>query len=99
VAFNALGKGFLTGKIDKNPVLPIPGTTKLHDLEKSIGAAAVELTSEELRQIAPDGVPTGEDSTDTASEDETQRLRPTRSPHGTRRREEPTPRVVRIAPL
>jgi aryl-alcohol dehydrogenase-like predicted oxidoreductase len=32
-------------------IVPIPGTTKLHRLEENIGAAAVELTSEELRII------------------------------------------------
>jgi aryl-alcohol dehydrogenase-like predicted oxidoreductase len=31
--------------------LPIPGTTKLHRLEENIGAAAVELTPDDLRQI------------------------------------------------
>jgi aryl-alcohol dehydrogenase-like predicted oxidoreductase len=32
-------------------IVPIPGTTKLTRLEENIGAAAVELTSEELRQL------------------------------------------------
>ena len=32
-------------------IVPIPGTTKLHRLEENIGAAAVELTSDELRDI------------------------------------------------
>ena len=32
-------------------IVPIPGTTKLHRLEENIGAAAVELTSEDLRQL------------------------------------------------
>jgi aryl-alcohol dehydrogenase-like predicted oxidoreductase len=31
--------------------VPIPGTTKLHRLEENIGAAAVELTAEDLREI------------------------------------------------
>jgi aryl-alcohol dehydrogenase-like predicted oxidoreductase len=31
--------------------VPIPGTTKLHRLEENIGAAAVELTSDDLREI------------------------------------------------
>ena len=35
-------------------IVPIPGTTKLHRLEENIGAAAVELTSDDLRDI--DGV-------------------------------------------
>jgi aryl-alcohol dehydrogenase-like predicted oxidoreductase len=32
-------------------IVPIPGTTKLHRLEENIGAAGVELTPEDLRQI------------------------------------------------
>lgn len=32
-------------------VVPIPGTTKLHRLEENIGAAAVELTPDDLRDI------------------------------------------------
>ncbi|HOI16348.1 MAG TPA: aldo/keto reductase, partial [Geobacteraceae bacterium] len=32
-------------------IVPIPGTTKLHRLEENIGATAVELTSEDLREI------------------------------------------------
>ena len=32
-------------------IVPIPGTTKLHRLEENIGAVAVELTSEDLREI------------------------------------------------
>jgi aryl-alcohol dehydrogenase-like predicted oxidoreductase len=32
-------------------IVPIPGTTKLHRLEENIGAAAVELTAYDLRQI------------------------------------------------
>jgi aryl-alcohol dehydrogenase-like predicted oxidoreductase len=32
-------------------IVPIPGTTKLHRLEENVGAAAVELTAEELRTI------------------------------------------------
>jgi aryl-alcohol dehydrogenase-like predicted oxidoreductase len=32
-------------------IVPIPGTTKLHRLEENIGAAAVELSAEDLRQI------------------------------------------------
>ena len=31
--------------------MPIPGTTKLHRLEENIGAAAVELTQDDLRDI------------------------------------------------
>ena len=32
-------------------IVPIPGTTKLHRLEENIGAAAVELTTDDLRKI------------------------------------------------
>ena len=32
-------------------IVPIPGTTKLHRLEENIGAATVELTSDDLRNI------------------------------------------------
>jgi aryl-alcohol dehydrogenase-like predicted oxidoreductase len=32
-------------------IVPIPGTTKMHRLEENIGAAAVELTPEDLRQL------------------------------------------------
>jgi aryl-alcohol dehydrogenase-like predicted oxidoreductase len=32
-------------------IVPIPGTTKLHRLEENIGAAAVGLTSDDLREI------------------------------------------------
>src|SRR5207249_10696942 len=32
-------------------MVPIPGTTKLARLEENIGAAAVELTSDDLREI------------------------------------------------
>lgn len=32
-------------------MVPIPGTTKLHRLEENLGAAAIELTPEDLREI------------------------------------------------
>ena len=32
-------------------IVPIPGTTKLHRLEENIGAAAIDLTADDLRQI------------------------------------------------
>jgi aryl-alcohol dehydrogenase-like predicted oxidoreductase len=35
----------------KSWLVPIPGTTKLHRLEENIGAVAVELTSENLREL------------------------------------------------
>jgi aryl-alcohol dehydrogenase-like predicted oxidoreductase len=36
----------------QNPwIVPIPGTTKLHHLEENIGAAAVALTPDDLRDI------------------------------------------------
>ncbi len=32
-------------------IVPIPGTTKLHRLEENIGAASIELTTDDLREI------------------------------------------------
>jgi aryl-alcohol dehydrogenase-like predicted oxidoreductase len=32
-------------------IVPIPGTTKLHRLEENIGAAAIQLTSDDLREL------------------------------------------------
>ncbi len=32
-------------------IVPIPGTTKLHRLEENIGAVAIELTTDDLRQL------------------------------------------------
>jgi aryl-alcohol dehydrogenase-like predicted oxidoreductase len=32
-------------------IVPIPGTTKLHRLEENLGAAAIELTGDDLRMI------------------------------------------------
>jgi aryl-alcohol dehydrogenase-like predicted oxidoreductase len=32
-------------------IVPIPGTTKLHRLEENIGAAGVQLTSDDLREL------------------------------------------------
>lgn len=32
-------------------IVPIPGTTKLHRLDENIGAVAVELTPDDLRDI------------------------------------------------
>jgi len=34
-------------------IVPIPGTTKLHRLEENLGAASVQLSSDDLRQIDP----------------------------------------------
>ena len=33
-------------------IVPIPGTTKLHRLRENVGAADVELTADDLKQIA-----------------------------------------------
>jgi len=35
----------------KSWIVPIPGTTKLHRLEENIGAVAIKLTPEDLRQL------------------------------------------------
>jgi aryl-alcohol dehydrogenase-like predicted oxidoreductase len=32
-------------------IVPIPGTTKLHRLEENVGAAPIELSSEDLAEI------------------------------------------------
>src|SRR6201999_1233779 len=32
-------------------IAPIPGTTKLHRLDENLGAASIELTSDDLQQI------------------------------------------------
>jgi aryl-alcohol dehydrogenase-like predicted oxidoreductase len=32
-------------------MVPIPGTTKLHRLDENLGAAAVELSRDDLREI------------------------------------------------
>jgi len=32
-------------------MVPIPGTSKLHRLEENIGATAIQLTADDLRQI------------------------------------------------
>jgi aryl-alcohol dehydrogenase-like predicted oxidoreductase len=32
-------------------IVPIPGTTKRHRLEENLGAAAIELTADDLREI------------------------------------------------
>jgi aryl-alcohol dehydrogenase-like predicted oxidoreductase len=38
--------------LDQKPwIAPIPGTTKLHRLEENIGAVAIELTADDMRQI------------------------------------------------
>ena len=42
----------LTWLLAQKPwIVPIPGTTKLHRLDENIGAVAVELTPEDLREI------------------------------------------------
>jgi len=47
VPFSPLGRGFL-----KKPwIVPIPGTTKVSRLEENLGAANVELTTDDLRTI------------------------------------------------
>jgi len=32
-------------------IVPIPGTTKRHRLEENLGAAAIQLTADDLREI------------------------------------------------
>ena len=46
------GQIALAWLLEQKPwIVPIPGTTKLHRLEENIGAAAVELTADDLRDI------------------------------------------------
>ena len=46
------GQIALAWLLAKKPwIVPIPGTTKLHRLEENIGAAKIELTADELREI------------------------------------------------
>jgi aryl-alcohol dehydrogenase-like predicted oxidoreductase len=46
------GQIALAWLLAKKPwIVPIPGTTKLHRLEENIGAAEIELTEDELREI------------------------------------------------
>ena len=55
VPFSPLGKGFLTALAwllaQKPWIIPIPGTTKLERLEENIGAVAVQLTPDDLREL------------------------------------------------
>jgi aryl-alcohol dehydrogenase-like predicted oxidoreductase len=37
--------------VQKPWIVPIPGTTKLHRLDENLGAAAIELTADDLREI------------------------------------------------
>lgn len=37
--------------VQKPWIVPIPGTTKLHRMEENLGAADIELTSDDLREI------------------------------------------------
>ena len=51
---SALGLGCMSMSwllAQKPWIVPIPGTTKRHRLEENIGAASIELTPEDLRQI------------------------------------------------
>ena len=63
--------------------MPIPGTTKRHRLEENLGAADVELTADDLRQIeraladqgargalSPDRVPQWSGSTNAPASEE-----------------------------
>ena len=43
---------FEGGKLAQKPwIVPIPGTTKRHRLDENLGAASVELTTDDLREI------------------------------------------------
>ncbi len=46
------GQIALAWLLDRKPwIVPIPGTTKLHRLDENLGAADVELTADDLREI------------------------------------------------
>jgi aryl-alcohol dehydrogenase-like predicted oxidoreductase len=46
------GQIALAWLLAKKPwIVPIPGTTKLHRLEENVGAAKIELTADEVREI------------------------------------------------
>lgn len=49
--FNAECSGELTRAGSSLELVPIPGTMKLNRLEENLGAATVELTPEDLRDI------------------------------------------------
>ena len=63
VAYSPLGKGFLTGKINEQTafdssgirqkpwIVPIPGTRRLERPDENIGAAELELTPDDLREV------------------------------------------------
>ena len=58
VAAVAAGKGATPAQValawllaQKPWIVPIPGTTKLHRLEENLGAADLQLTADDLRQI------------------------------------------------
>ncbi|KAH9754021.1 Aldo ket red domain-containing protein [Citrus sinensis] len=69
VPYSPLGRGFFGGKavVESVPpdsflgddVVPIPGTTKIKNLEDNIGSLTVKLTNEDLKEIS-DAVPTEE---------------------------------------
>jgi aryl-alcohol dehydrogenase-like predicted oxidoreductase len=37
-------------------IVPIPGTTKRHRLDENLGAASVELTTDDLRELDREGL-------------------------------------------
>jgi hypothetical protein len=52
VSAHAPGQIALAWLLAQKPwIVPIPGTTKLHRLEENLGAAAIELTPDDLREI------------------------------------------------
>jgi aryl-alcohol dehydrogenase-like predicted oxidoreductase len=52
LGLGCMGMSFGYGPAGDKPwIVPIPGTTKLHRLEENIGAASIELTPGDLRDI------------------------------------------------
>ncbi|MBN2556909.1 MAG: aldo/keto reductase [Anaerolineales bacterium] len=52
VPYSSLGSGFLTGKIDENTSFSSSDIRRRKHLDETIGATAVELTSDDLGEIA-----------------------------------------------
>jgi aryl-alcohol dehydrogenase-like predicted oxidoreductase len=53
-------------------IVPIPGTTKVKNLEENVAAAEIELTEDDLRrldEVAPKGVAAGDRYADMSSID------------------------------
>ncbi|KAI9094286.1 hypothetical protein K1719_026868 [Acacia pycnantha] len=59
VPYSPLGRGFFCGKAERDEVVPIPGTTKIKNLDTNISTFKVKLSKEDLKEIS-DAVPESE---------------------------------------